>query len=178
MADLASFLLTDLRGSRGAPLDEEYDRDLRRYVRECGNITNQQFNQRVDGNSLLQLLDPARNTISYLYVLLARPRKNIGEDTLFAITGFLTQFDPVQARYVGTEWRQLITWLVQIIDASHNVGYTRKRFCLSSILTGLCRLNSSFPCVLPSCAWIHRRAPLPLATFSSSNSASRQDHHD
>lgn len=62
-----------------------------------------------------QILDPAINTLPYLYVLLAhisagkQKSPNVGGPLWLKATAFLERFDPVQVRYVGTEFRRLIT---------------------------------------------------------------------
>ncbi|KAL8912898.1 MAG: hypothetical protein Q9171_002192 [Xanthocarpia ochracea] len=66
------------------------------------------------GGDLLEILDPSINTLPFLYVLLAhlsagkRKATTIGSPLWFKALIFLDRFDPVQIRYVGTEFRRLV----------------------------------------------------------------------
>jgi len=119
MADIATALLSNDAAARPAG-DTEYDRSLRDFMAMIRKTKQSQLNQQVNGNSLLQLLDPARNSISYLFVLLARKSQKLTQETLFAITDFLVSFDPIQMRYAGPEWSQLIRWVNEIYVQSQD----------------------------------------------------------
>ena len=54
MADLASFLLSDL-GSGGARSDGDYDRSLTSFVKDCRKLSAQKLSQLVEGNNILQV---------------------------------------------------------------------------------------------------------------------------
>lgn len=60
------------------------------------------------------MIDPATNSIGYLYLLdliiaAASPSSNLDKRTLLdKVVCFLTHFEPLQMRYVGTTFRNLL----------------------------------------------------------------------
>ncbi|KAL8765421.1 MAG: hypothetical protein Q9209_007489 [Squamulea sp. 1 TL-2023] len=72
------------------------------------------------GGSLLDILDPSINTLPFLYVLLAnlgagkQKATTVGNPLWLKSVEFLHRFDPVQVRYVGTEFRRLIMYVKDI----------------------------------------------------------------
>lgn len=127
--ELASMLLSDPRvDNDGHVLSaSHYDRNLKKLVKYLRETNERDLAQAHNGDNLLQVLDPTRNTISYLAVLLAL--KNLSLRTrqldpalLNATIVFCASFDSVQARYVGPELRDLLGWLSlhyeQTTDAS------------------------------------------------------------
>ncbi|KAL5332629.1 hypothetical protein BJX70DRAFT_392851 [Aspergillus crustosus] len=99
--------------------DEEYDRQLRDlivYLKEPGVIQSG-----ADINENLDAIDPSIHSLSFLHLLRyqirqvqKRTRRDIPDDLLPGgilwkhAVRFLRSFDPVQVRYAGHEWRQLI----------------------------------------------------------------------
>lgn len=124
-SDLLSVLLVDPQsdGSGNVYPDAKQDANLEKLVDYVRRLNERDLLQPVSGSSLLELLDPARNTISYAAVLIAH--KNLAlktrqhsTDTLNQSLIFLSSFDAVQARYVGPEVRELIHWLASYFDAT------------------------------------------------------------
>ena len=123
-ADFAKVLLTDTH-REPEESSPAYDVHLRDFTGRLKGCSVGKFTQRIDGNSILQLLDPARNTISYLFVLVAHQQSagQVSDDELLIATaGFLTSFDPVQARYAGSQWRACIEWTAALIQRTNNVS--------------------------------------------------------
>ncbi|KAF1356541.1 hypothetical protein BDV97DRAFT_342071 [Delphinella strobiligena] len=123
--DLASDLLFDAQtDDSGKVVDvEKHDGNLKKFADFVRKMPERDLAQAVGGNSLLQLLDPTRNTISYLAVLLAM--KNVALKTRSFLPGqldntlvFLASFDAVQARYMGPELRELVFWLASYYDST------------------------------------------------------------
>lgn len=84
----------------------------------------------------MQILDPAINTLPYLYTLLAHisvshDSKQTGNNLLKAFPAgghlwqkmleFVHRFDPVQVRYSGYEWRRLLENVARIGELSQQV---------------------------------------------------------
>ncbi|GAB7341061.1 hypothetical protein MBLNU457_7381t2 [Dothideomycetes sp. NU457] len=86
--------------------DSDYDQTLTKHV------------QHIRKNGAKELpVDPAQDTIAYLFSLLPHSnRDQVADEILIALAGFLTSYDPVQARYAGREWRMCIFWTAQIIQ--------------------------------------------------------------
>ena len=66
-------------------------------------------------------MDPTRNTIGYLAVLLAYAQQAVLAQQVALVANFLAHFDPVQARYVGPEMQQLLTWLANYYEYARDV---------------------------------------------------------
>ena len=91
---------------------------------------SQNPNQRLN---ILQMLDPAVNSIAYLTVLMARLKAYAGKSSISdfvvpinchewnRIVFFLSKFDPVQIRYAGRDWRSLLECLYNSAIARDNV---------------------------------------------------------
>jgi len=84
--------------------DSEYDREITNHVQRI----------RKKGTGDLSV-DPHQDTITYLFGLLSH-RTNFTDQLLIALSGFLTSYDPVQARYAGTEWRMCIQMAAEIVQ--------------------------------------------------------------
>ncbi|PYI09069.1 COP9 signalosome complex subunit 3 [Aspergillus sclerotiicarbonarius CBS 121057] len=126
--------------------DERYDseiRDLVAYIK--------QFNKNLDSQDLLDNLSPSQHTLSYLFILnlhietLQNKTKNIvpdeikpGNDLWAKAVYFLRSFDPIQVRYAGHEWRQLIELIGQAAEA-----VSKPFLAVQVIREALLRLDSS-----------------------------------
>lgn len=82
----------------------QYDHQINTFLKELGKIPNSGWTKTVvDKKGLLEMLDPAVNSIAYL-VTLNKQIVDAGKDTkrleqLFALAQvFLTSFDPIQIR--------------------------------------------------------------------------------
>ncbi|KAI4726110.1 hypothetical protein E4T49_06133 [Aureobasidium sp. EXF-10728] len=124
MADLVSYLLSDPSvDDNGVPLDDrKCDASVRRLVDYMRKLKAQDVPQQVQGKPLTELLDPTRNTIGYLAVLLAYAQQAILAQQVALVLNFLAHFDPVQARYVGPELQQLLVWLANYYDHSRDAS--------------------------------------------------------
>jgi len=123
MAEVVKLLLTDTQRDPRTG-DDTYDEYLREFVTRLKNMSTKKLTQKVDGVSILHLLDPSRNTLSYLSVLVAH-QQNAGQlsddELLIATASFLTSFDPIQARYAGSLWMSCLGWTASLIQQTNNV---------------------------------------------------------
>lgn len=109
----------------------EYDQAIRQYIAQLGRISKAVWavGQLGDQN-LLEILDPAVNTIPYLYVLVHQFQSKVdpassapnvpdecrpGGELWLKLINFLNVFDPVQIRYVGSEWRIAVEYVDKIV---------------------------------------------------------------
>ncbi|KAF2835018.1 hypothetical protein M501DRAFT_1020231 [Patellaria atrata CBS 101060] len=128
MADLVPMMLSFPPETVVAP--SEYDRQIRALISNLSNIPGSTFAKGAGAErDLLDVLNPAVNSIPYLYVLLAqihshgdRPKhlKHVADavkpDSLLwaRIAHFLEVFDPIQIRYVGQEYRRLLDFVALV----------------------------------------------------------------
>ncbi|THW64674.1 hypothetical protein D6D20_02636 [Aureobasidium pullulans] len=127
MANIVSNLASDpLVDGKGVRLeDEKCDASLRKLVKYIRSLKPQDVPQQVQGKALVDLLDPTRNTIAYLAVLLAYAQQAVLAQQVALIASFVDNFDPIQARYVGPELQQLLIWLANYYDHSRDVHASR-----------------------------------------------------
>ncbi|KAH7065149.1 hypothetical protein B0J12DRAFT_639256 [Macrophomina phaseolina] len=109
----------------------EYDQSIRQYIAQLSRISKAVWavGQLGDQN-LLEILDPAVNTIPYLFVLVhqfqtkvesANTAANVpeecrpGGELWLKLINFLSVFDPVQIRYVGIEWRKAVEYVDRVV---------------------------------------------------------------
>lgn len=118
---------------------KEYDTQIGGYLRELGKIKPVQFTKTHDKKNLLDLLDPATNSLAYM-IAFNRQVSSAGKDSrlidnlsTYAIN-FLYQFDPIQVRYAGEEWRHLFETVCATLSGT---GATD----ISPVVTGLLRLD-------------------------------------
>jgi len=90
-------------------MDHEYDQELTGRVQRI----------RKKGTGDLSV-DPYRDTITYLFGLVSH-QTSITDQALIALSGFLTSYDPVQARYAGPEWRMCIQMTAEIVQQTGDV---------------------------------------------------------
>lgn len=77
-----------------------------------------------------QILNPAVNTIPYLYVLVHQFSVKVDQATIalnvteecrptgalwLKLINFLNVFDPIQIRYAGAEWRKAVEYVDKIV---------------------------------------------------------------
>lgn len=122
MADLLPTLLSFPPDKKKLKLSaKEYETSINAHIKNLNNIPDVAWTKTHDKKSLLELLDPAVNSVSYLYTLnhqvqtLQKDSKRL-EPVFAQALVFLTSFDPIQVRYVGEKWRLLFEWVCQIID--------------------------------------------------------------
>ncbi|KAF2477928.1 uncharacterized protein BDR25DRAFT_275470 [Lindgomyces ingoldianus] len=130
----------------------EYDNQARNFVSTLSNISPQHFLKGADtAQDVLELLNPEVNSIAYIYALQARilaagdsPKspKSIpdhlrpGGVVWNKIAQFLETFDPVQIRYVGSEWRKLLEYVDRVARIMGTPGVA-----ISPIRSGMLRLD-------------------------------------
>ncbi|KAL2001440.1 hypothetical protein VTN02DRAFT_1776 [Thermoascus thermophilus] len=133
MADILPRLLSfspRLQASQGIS-DEDYDDQIRNLV----TYLKQTFSGKVigsisDNEDLLEHLDPSLHSLSYLFIhhscvlaVQSRTKETFPEDVqpggrLWSkALLFLKEFDPVQVRYAGQEWRRLVELVAKAAEA-------------------------------------------------------------
>lgn len=117
----------------------EYDTQISSYIKDLSKIKDVSYTKTTDKKNLLDLIDPAINSVAYM-VTFNRQIKAAGKDSkqkealaAYAIS-FLHQFDPVQVRYAGEEWRFLWETVCEVLAANRSVD-------LSPLVTGILRLD-------------------------------------
>ncbi|KAL4980050.1 signalosome subunit 3 [Aspergillus desertorum] len=155
-------------------IDESYDRqlrDLNAYLKQPGLVLST-----ADLNESLEAISPAVHSLSYLFLLRFRSQQlqretavDIPTDmqpggTLWRQTvRFLRSFDPIQMRYAGHEWRQLVELVasaaqsvskpilaVKVIrDALERLKTAGVFTSVHLMLVKLALLSSSYTYVLP-----------------------------
>ncbi|PGH21601.1 hypothetical protein AJ80_03034 [Polytolypa hystricis UAMH7299] len=122
MADLFLRMLAAGSGVQATP-ETDYDQRLQLLTAELRQAPPQKLVADIPGRgSLLQALDPAQHSLSYLFVLLAhfhdsqQATKKSFPDTFQAGSelwsqsmALLKKFDPIQVRYAGHEFKELIS---------------------------------------------------------------------
>ncbi|KKZ67104.1 hypothetical protein EMCG_07214 [[Emmonsia] crescens] len=102
--------------------DVEYDKEICTLYSELKRISAHKLVADIPGKGgLLELLDPGRQTLAYLFVLLSHyqvSQENTkesfpaawlpGGEIWLKSVALLKVFDPIQVRYAGQEWRSLV----------------------------------------------------------------------
>ncbi|KAK3671825.1 hypothetical protein LTR78_008370 [Recurvomyces mirabilis] len=139
MADAVSTLLSFPPDDTSSLSTKKYDDLANKFLKSLEKQPNATWTRQIEKKNILELLDPATNTIPYLYALNAQvnlaPKASTTLDSHLPLAAtFLTTFDPIQARYVGEEFRVLIAWVLECVPAA-GVDY------LTAATTGLLRLD-------------------------------------
>ena len=61
------------------------------------------------------------HTIGYAAALVAYTSQSVSAQEVAYMTNFLSNFNPVQARYVGFDVRRIIEWLAELFDRTKDV---------------------------------------------------------
>lgn len=98
---------------------KEWDKQAVEYVKRLSGWPSREWTSPVDKQNILNLLDPAVNSIPYLIGLLAQAdaagkNRAQAEEAVTRSVMFFTSFDPIQVRYAGEQWRGLLEWAFQI----------------------------------------------------------------
>lgn len=141
MSDLVALLLSFPPTGKKKPSAKKYTEEIEAFIKELDRVSTATYTKTVDKQSLLDLLDPAVNTIPYLYALLAhrdgaKKDRRRTEELLSKAVVFLEVFDPVQARYVGKDWRDMWEWTFHALTNSDADD-------LSPLSTAILRLDPS-----------------------------------
>ncbi|KAL4923214.1 putative COP9 subunit 3 [Aspergillus undulatus] len=129
--------------------DESYDRQLRdllAQLKQPGLIPST-----VDLNEHLEAVNPAIHSLSFLYLLRARiqqlqksTKRDVPDGLLPGgsmwkhCVRFLRSFDPIQIRYAGHEWRQLVELLV-----TATLSCAKPVLAVKVVRDALIRINTS-----------------------------------
>ncbi|KAJ5621185.1 hypothetical protein N7528_005968 [Penicillium herquei] len=111
--------------------DERYDQKLKDHVTRLRQLlSNNELDHVARDESLLDQFDPSKDSITYLFLLQLQihilrettsetfPADLLPLGKLWSrSTHYLEVFNPVQVRYAGHEWRQLIELVVQAAQA-------------------------------------------------------------
>ncbi|KAL8966631.1 MAG: hypothetical protein Q9183_003282 [Haloplaca sp. 2 TL-2023] len=129
--------------------DVTYDLEMRRLRKLLGEVSTSTLTGGVpNAGDLLDILNPAINTLPYLYTLLAHILKGkpnhmpIGDQLWMKALVFLDSFDPVQIRYVGFDFRKLLTLIRDAAWAAN-----RAIAAIRPIRTAILRLDPSGSCL-------------------------------
>lgn len=114
MADLATLLLTDVQRPAGAS-DEDYDRLLNGFVQELRRSFSVKSATSIGNADVLHTLHPKTHTISYAFLLNNLDIVHTNDTFLLSLVAFCNQFDPVQARYIGPEWRRVLDIVQEVV---------------------------------------------------------------
>ncbi|KAL4781908.1 hypothetical protein BJX76DRAFT_333906 [Aspergillus varians] len=162
------------RHGSASTTDEGYDRQLRDlvdYLKQPGLVPSS-----ADLNEYLEAVSPAIHSLSFLYLLRFqiqharnRTKRDIPDDLLPGgilwkqTIRFLRSFDPIQIRYAGYEWRQLVELVAGAAQAVSKpflavriIGDALERLDTSGVFTSmhlilvkLALLSSSYTHALP-----------------------------
>ncbi|CAK4034305.1 COP9 CSN3 signalosome subunit 3 [Lecanosticta acicola] len=117
---------------------KEYDTKAREYVKDLWKLSEKDLNKEVDKKNVLELLNPAVNSIAYaaaLYIQLDLNSKNKQKSAqlteLLAI--FLSEFDPIQVRFIGETWHSLFLTAANAVEQG--------AFDFSLLVSALLRLD-------------------------------------
>ncbi|KAK4947132.1 hypothetical protein LTR10_013903 [Elasticomyces elasticus] len=118
--------------------NKKYDEVLRGYVQRIDKLSQSAFLKQVNNQNILELLDPATNSIAYAHAI-NEQIKAAGKDRnklsalLDMTTIFFATFDPVQIRYAGAAdvWLDLTTFAITNLSD------------LTPVTTALLRLDPS-----------------------------------
>ncbi|OCK79465.1 hypothetical protein K432DRAFT_330100 [Lepidopterella palustris CBS 459.81] len=154
MADLLSLLFSFQPDSPDIKSKLDYDRQIRTYIDSVLRIPVPVYLKGADSaQDLLEILNPAVNTIAYCCALLARiqscgehPKtpKHIpdtfrpGGPLWRKLVEFLETFDPVQIRYIGQDWRRLLEYTDRVSRIMGSPG-----MAISAIRSAMLRLDPS-----------------------------------
>ncbi|QIW99819.1 hypothetical protein AMS68_005337 [Peltaster fructicola] len=120
MDEQLSYLLSFPPEQQVSP--QEYDKQATAYAKHITNLPPTALRTKSNGKNLLEQLDPATHAIPYMCCLLHHLRTpGVGEaeftELMPYIGEFLRDFDPIQVRYAGAQWRALISAAVDVYRA-------------------------------------------------------------
>ncbi|MCJ1251285.1 hypothetical protein MMC30_008516 [Trapelia coarctata] len=137
--------------------DSDYEKRVKSIVKLLNGTSASQLVRGVGGGGdLLDILDPAINTLPYLYTLLAHISNNQdakqggasvakafppGEQLWQKMLVFMESFDPVQVRYAGAQWLSLVETVARSAETSQ-----KPITAITPIRTAMLRLDPSTSC--------------------------------
>ncbi|KAK5137957.1 hypothetical protein LTR08_005753 [Meristemomyces frigidus] len=108
---------------------KEYDQEIQHYGKALERIPTVFWTKPVDGQNVLELLNPAINSIPFA-VALVEQIKATGKDKSRNVALlnwaliFFACFDPVQVRYASDQWVQLLGWVRDKLRANSIPDFT------------------------------------------------------
>src|ERR1700761_6651082 len=93
--------------------NKDYDSQARDFSKNLDKIASSTWTKAVNKQNILDLLNPAENTLPYLFALHAQwanagTSRARNEEAVNRSVIFFASFDPVQARYAGDCWLRLL----------------------------------------------------------------------
>ncbi|TKA30477.1 hypothetical protein B0A50_02705 [Salinomyces thailandicus] len=122
MADVVATLLSFPPENASTLSPKEYDKVIDGYLKKLVKLPSSVWTKPVGKQNVLDLLNPAVNSIPYLAALTEQTRA-VGRDTkkrqelLERAVIFCTSFDPVQVRYDGEQWTEVMNWTLAALVA-------------------------------------------------------------
>ncbi|KJX94957.1 COP9 signalosome complex subunit 3 like protein [Zymoseptoria brevis] len=136
MADeLPTMLAFPSEKKKGGLSTKEYDTAITTHVKQLKDISSTAWEKK----DLLEMLDPAVNSIPYLFALniqitnSQKKDKRLDELVTLALD-YLVTFDPIQVRYVGEQWRLLFEFAFGMLEHNRSTD-------LTTLVTALLRLD-------------------------------------
>jgi COP9 signalosome complex subunit 3 len=138
MAGIASHLLEFPPEGHLSP--GQYDARIRQFIDSLTKIDPTKLLKADQQQDLLQFLDPLRNTVAHLWVLILRykyflqtknPTQNEARALLLLLLNFMQQFDSVQARYVGHMVKEAVDAAISLATHLQQVGHPMVAFIAS-----------------------------------------------
>ena len=92
---------------------KEYDKQATEFVKGLTKIAETTWTKGISKQNILDLLNPAVNSLPYLFALIAQwhaagKDRARNEDAYNRSIVFFSSFDPIQIRYAGEHWRNLM----------------------------------------------------------------------
>jgi COP9 signalosome complex subunit 3 len=117
MADLVASLLTF--PPEKSVSAKEYDKQAVEYVKGLGKVAESNWLKHVNKQNILELLNPAVNSLPYLFALTtqwnaAGKDRARHEDAVNRSIVFFSSFDAVQIRYAGEYFRSLLEFAIDV----------------------------------------------------------------
>ncbi|KAF2227736.1 hypothetical protein BDZ85DRAFT_292799 [Elsinoe ampelina] len=136
MVDLDNLLVQKITRS-SYDTDENYDSKLQAHVSQLRKATSTKSGKRISDPELLRVLHPAEHTLGYIFLLNGLTNGRTSDIYVISLVAFLTQFDPVQARYAGAEWRRILQIAGEVMVETQDVQL------LTPIRTAILRMDPS-----------------------------------
>ncbi|KAI9686353.1 MAG: hypothetical protein M1822_003698 [Bathelium mastoideum] len=122
------------------PSNAAYDREIREYVKKIDRVSASALIKALDEQKLAEHLDPLKHSIAYLYTILAQLQaispaksKTFPDELWSKLSIFCTSFDPVQIRYVGTEFCRLLEFLNTIARTYNSPAMPIQLICAAML---------------------------------------------
>jgi len=119
MEDAVATLLSFPPDNVASLSPKEYDKAMNTFLKNIDKLPNSAYTKSVDKQNVLELLNPAVNSIPFLLSLVEQVKatKDKAQQELLLNQAliYLAIFDPVQVRYVGEQWVLLLSWVLDCL---------------------------------------------------------------